>query len=80
MLQITIVFVPFRQCFVDDNLLFYTMLFQMFVARVARLDLQSLKDIQMIQRVTKVPVNPLKGPFQPACIAHTIPFLGWVVA
>eukprot|EP00112_Aurelia_sp_Birch-Aquarium-sp1_P008788 Seg1978.1 transcript_id=Seg1978.1/GoldUCD/mRNA.D3Y31 product="Sphingomyelin phosphodiesterase 4" protein_id=Seg1978.1/GoldUCD/D3Y31 len=42
------------QFFIDDNLLFYTMLFRMFIARVARLDLQSLKDIQMIQRVTKV--------------------------
>ena len=62
-MQIIIVFVAFRQCFVDDNLLFYTMLFRMFVARVTRLDLQSLKDIQMIQRVTKVPVNSLEGPF-----------------
>eukprot|EP00794_Sanderia_malayensis_P014258 gene14258-15745_t len=40
--------------FIGDNLLFYTVFFRMFVSRAERFDLHCLKDIQMIQRLTKV--------------------------
>ena len=46
--------VVFRQNFITDNLLFYTVLFQEFLPRVFRMDLSSAKNAYMMFRVTKV--------------------------
>lgn len=52
--------VCFRRAFVEDNLLFYTVLFRMFMSRVGRFDLRAIKDVQMIQRVTKVDILSIR--------------------
>jgi len=40
--------------FIKNNLVFYAVIFRMFMQRAARLDLQLLRDVQFIFRVTKV--------------------------
>ena len=45
---------PYRAGFIENNLVFYSVIFRMFMQRVARLDLQLLRDVQFIFRVTKV--------------------------
>lgn len=43
-----------RDQFIEDNLLFYTVLFQEFLPRVYRMDLTSPQSAYMLFRVTKV--------------------------
>eukprot|EP00795_Rhopilema_esculentum_P015473 gene15473-6722_t len=40
--------------FIEHSLLFYTVLFRMFMVRAMRLDLQAVKDVEFICRVSKV--------------------------
>lgn len=47
-------FTLYRSEFIEENLIFYTVLFKMFMQRATRLDLHFLKDVQFIFRVTKV--------------------------
>lgn len=53
-MQIEVFFNITRSGFIKENLIFYTVLFKMFMQRATRLDLQFLRDVQFIFRVTKV--------------------------